>query len=117
VCVHCAHSKEVAPHRDRTRDKNQLATMPTTTKDDRINFRVPAKQKRRVKKAAAALGVTMTDFIKQTAVKEADEVLSTRQKTVLSDKDRNAFLDALSEDTPNDALQDAVDTHNEMVGD
>ena len=91
--------------------------MSAPTKDARINFRVPAKQKRRVKEAAAVLGVTMTDFIKQTAVKEADEVLSTRQKTVLSDRDRSAFLDALEEDTPNDALQDAVDTHNEMVGD
>jgi uncharacterized protein (DUF1778 family) len=90
--------------------------MSTAVKDDRINFRVPRKVKKRVKRAAAVLGITMTDFIKQTTVKEADEVLSTRQKTVLSDRDRDAFLAALEEDTPNDALQDAVDTHNEMTG-
>lgn len=61
------------------------------------------------------MGTSLSAFITQTVMKEADEVIEKHNRVVLSDRDRDRFLAALDEDTPNEALQDAVDTHNEII--
>jgi uncharacterized protein (DUF1778 family) len=62
----------------------------------RLGFRVDAKTKRLVERAAALERRSLTDFC-LTALTEATQATITRHETmVLSQRDREAFFDALS---------------------
>ena len=92
--------------------------MPATAeKDDRVQFRVSSEDKKRLEKAAEARGVSLSSFITQTMLEEADRVISERNTTVLSERDWEAFMSALEKDSPNEDLQEAIDEYNEMAAD
>lgn len=67
--------------------------MPQVT--ERFSFRVEPGKKQLIERAAAARGLSLTDFAIQTLHREAAEVLRTENVLVLSDADRDAFLTAL----------------------
>ncbi len=85
--------------------------MSTAAKNDaRLNVRLPSDLKQTIEQAAAVLGQSITDFTVSTVVREARHVIQDAQVTRLSNRDRDAFLDALeSADTkPNNALKAAA---------
>jgi uncharacterized protein (DUF1778 family) len=63
--------------------------------NERINFRLPTKNKEIIERAAVVKGMTLTQFAISTLVKEAREVLKSDHVLVLSDEDRDQFLAAL----------------------
>lgn len=89
--------------------------MPTAKKDDRISLRVDSDVKERLEEAADLQGVPLSAFIIQAATEKATDVRIKQERLVLSDRDRDRFLAALEEDTPNEDLREAVGSHDELI--
>lgn len=82
-----------------------------------MHLRVDAKTKRKLERAAAYQEKTVTDFILANAVAAADSVIDAREKITLSQKDWNAFHDALLDPpAPNRKLKEAARRYRERVG-
>ena len=74
----------------------------------RLDFRLSDEAKARIEKAALVSGQSLSDFAASTLTREANEVLASYEATVLSDRDRDLFLELLdAPDAPNEALQNA----------
>lgn len=81
----------------------------TFPKPARFNFRLPAEIKDRIEKAALVSGVTVTDFAINVLADSADEVLEKQHARMLSDRDRDIFLEMLENPPkPTEALLQAV---------
>ena len=94
--------------------------MPTTEKQinaaARLNFRLPPEIKERVEAAALVSGVTVTDFAITALAERSEEVLEKHQTTILSDRDRDIFLEMLENPpAPNEALKKAVKEYKKRV--
>ena len=88
----------------------------TIKKQARFNFRLPAEIKERIEKAAIVSGVTVTDFAITALADTADEVLEKQHTRILSDRDRDIFLDMLENPPkPNKALLKAVEEYKRRV--
>ena len=90
----------------------------TTKQKERLDFRLLAEQKRRIERAAALTGQTVTDFAAAALDERASEVLQSHEVTELSDRDRDMFLAMLDDvDTqPNEALRAAAQTYRNHFG-
>jgi uncharacterized protein (DUF1778 family) len=73
---------------------------------ERLSFRVNSEKKNVIERAAAAKGLSLTEFAVMTLLREAKEVLKSEHVLVLSDADRDAFLAAL--DNPPQANKKAL---------
>lgn len=91
--------------------------MNTPNRDVRLSFRLPAEFKSTIEEAAAELGQTVSDFAISTLVQTARRVLQSRDVTMLSDRDREAFIAVLDDKSakPNRALRDAVKRYRRDV--
>lgn len=94
--------------------------MPTTETQTnsiaRLNFRLPSEAKEKIKRAAIAEGLTITDFAVHALINIADEVLERHYTRRLSDRDRDIFLALLdADDEPNEALKSAFQAHRELI--
>ena len=76
----------------------------TAAKTDRMNVRLPPRLKRRVERAAAYAGRTLSDFAISAMTEEADRVINNWERTTLSDRDRAIFLAALDNPPPLNAV-------------
>ena len=82
----------------------------------RFNFRLPADIKDRIEKAAIVSGLTVTDFAINALANTADEVLEKHHNRILSDRDRDIFLDMLENPPePNEALLAAVKEYRKRI--
>lgn len=63
--------------------------------DDRIDFRVPAPIKERLRKVAALSGRSMSDFIVAAVMEKADEVSAAIERWELDAEDSRIVMDAL----------------------
>jgi len=61
----------------------------------RLNIRATAHQERLIRTGAATTGVSVTDFILQSACIQAEHVLSDKTQFVVSSKQWQAFVEAL----------------------
>lgn len=61
------------------------------TRPSRINLRASARQEQLLKQAAAATDRTMTDFVLESAVVEAERVLADRRWFLISDEQWDEF--------------------------
>jgi uncharacterized protein (DUF1778 family) len=85
---------------------------PNAQATERLNFRLPREKKHAIEQAAAIRGLSLTDFAILTLYQEAQEVLKSETVTVLSDRDRDAFLNALNNPpAPNDGLLQAASAY------
>jgi uncharacterized protein (DUF1778 family) len=80
-------------------------TVPTnadsrSTREARINLRASSRQERLIRAAAAATDKTLTDFVLDTAVVQAEKVLADRRYFLLSDQQWADFDRLLSAPTP-----------------
>jgi len=82
---------------------SEHATTERGQRDARLNLRASQQQQQLIRKAAAALNKSMTDFVLESATANAERVLADRRWFVLSGEDWGRFealLDAPVLDTP-----------------
>lgn len=84
--------------------------------DDRITARIPHAKRAIIERAAAVYGATLNQFIIQTALDRASEILEREEVLSLSEKDSRTFLAAL--ETPpvsTSVLMEALKKHDKLV--
>lgn len=81
--------------------------MAVTTKEKRIEFRVPDEAKKMIEEAARLANVSVSSYILSVTLKQARLDLSQNETIVLNNQERDALMNALSEPAkPNEALKD-----------
>lgn len=89
-----------------------------STATDRLEVRLSREKKELIEQAAAQSGQSLTDFTVKTLCRRARKVLRDEQTLVLSNRDRDAFLAALSNPpVPNENLLRAAKRWQEARGD
>jgi uncharacterized protein (DUF1778 family) len=84
--------------------------------DDRITARIPHANRVIIERAAAVYGATLNQFIVQTALDRAGEILEREELLRLSERDSRAFLAALdSPPEPSQKLIEALKAHSRLV--
>lgn len=84
--------------------------------DDRITARLPRAKRVIIERAAAVYGATVNQFIVQTALDRAGEILEREELLRLSERDAKTFLAALENPPePSQKLIDALKTHSLFV--
>jgi uncharacterized protein (DUF1778 family) len=74
--------------------------MPPTSTNERLSIRLDRQQKEAIEKAASIQGLSLTDFVTLVSYREAQDVLRNQDVLVLSDRDRDLFLQALDQSPP-----------------
>ena len=83
---------------------------------DRITARVPHSTRAIIERAAAIYGATISQFIVQASVEQANRVLHSMEMVKLSSRDARIFIDALTKPpVPNKKLKEAVRAHKRLV--
>jgi uncharacterized protein (DUF1778 family) len=92
--------------------------MTTSPKNDRLDLRLPAGQKRLIEQAAEWLGQPVSSFVLGVVLPRASEVLRDRDVTTLSERDRDRFLELLddADAAPNEALIRAAERYRDQIG-
>lgn len=82
-------------------------------KDERIEIRVSAQDKRIFKKAQKLSGdKTFSSFILRVVRQEAEEIVAKNDRVIASDRDRQIFFDAIfSNQQPNQKLRNAAQNY------
>jgi uncharacterized protein (DUF1778 family) len=90
--------------------------MSQPTKDARVVARIPPAVKETLQRAADLSGATLNQFLVQSAVNAANQLLETERKIVLSERDAQTVFDLLENPpTPNQQLLVAVDKHRAFI--
>ncbi len=74
--------------------------MVKTEKMDRIDLRIPRKQKDLLARAAALSGVSMSSFLVNNALDQAKRIVAEGETIVFSDRDRDLFYSILKNHPP-----------------
>lgn len=91
-------------------------TSSKSVADDRITARVPHATRAIIERAAAVYGATLNQFIIQTALDRAGEILEREEVLCLSERDSRAFLSALeTPPVPSCTLLEALKKHDKLV--
>jgi uncharacterized protein (DUF1778 family) len=97
-----------------TAKTRKTATKPVA--DDRITARIPHANRLIIERAAAVYGATLNQFIVQTALDRAGEILDREEVLRLSARDSQTFLAALENPPePSVKLIEAMKTHSKLV--
>ena len=87
------------------------------SKNLRVNLRIDADSKKKLERAAAYAGSSLSDFVLTNALAAAGRMIEEREKIVLSEADWEVFLDALEKPAkPNKRLRDALKRYEELYG-
>lgn len=73
----------------------------------RINLRTSPEAKALIERAAAIMGSTVSGFMLQNAYEAASRLIEQQERITLSDRDRDAFLDAI--ENPAEPTQALID--------
>src|SRR5580693_97680 len=76
-------------------EKQMPVNVTRNSKQRRINLRATTVQESLIRAAADRRGISMTDFVLESACTRAEETIADQIHFVLSDKQRKAFNDAL----------------------
>ena len=71
--------------------------MPAAAKNERIDIRTSPRAKRALQDAAAARSKTVSEFVLDAALKEADAVLAEQGRFLLTGEQWSRFVQALDE--------------------
>jgi len=77
---------------------------PSATRGVTLNIRAEPRQRELIDRAAEAVGKSRSEFMLETACKEAEAVLLDRRYFTLDDEQFQAFLARLDEPTPSAKL-------------
>lgn len=84
--------------------------------DDRVTARIPRANRLIIERAAAVYGATLNQFIVQSALDRASEILEREETLRLSERDALTFLNALENPPqPSQQLIDALQAHDQLV--
>ena len=87
-----------------------------TGPEARLSFRVDPAVKALIERAAQYSGETVTSYAISTLVRDARQVVQAHEMTILSDRDRDRFLELLDNPPPpNEALRRAFQRYREVV--
>ena len=78
-----------------------------STESARINLRTSPEAKALIERAAAIMGSTVSSFMLQNAYEAARRLVAEQEVITLSDRDRDAFLEAL--ENPPEPTQALID--------
>lgn len=93
-----------------------LKTRRKPVADDRVTARIPHANRLLIERAAAVYGATLNQFIVQSALDRAGEILEREETLRLSERDALNFLNALENPpAPSDKLIAALKAHNQLV--
>lgn len=82
----------------------------------RLVIRLPEEIKELIQEAAELRNQTVTQFILATVVAEAEKIIQRHQVTVLTDRDRDLFLQLLDDPpNPNRALKKAAKRYKKQL--
>jgi len=85
-------------------------------KNDRINLRLKSSAKSLLERAASFEGKTISHFILNCALIQAEETVRKHESLVLSVRDSETFINALSKPLNiNKSLMDALNEHSKRV--
>lgn len=80
--------------------------MAVLTKESRIDIRLPADSKRTIEEAANLSNVSLSSYILSVSLKQAKYDLEQNERLVLSNAERDLFLEALDKPAlPNEHLK------------
>jgi len=85
-------------------------------KQERLDVRTSASEKKKFESAAMLLGMNLSSFLRMSAIEKSTEVLKQQDTIHLSDRARDAFLDALQNPPKaNRALKKAFNDYQKLV--
>lgn len=85
-------------------------------KQERLDIRASSNEKKKFEEASAILGMNLSSFLRMSALEKSTEVLKQHDTIFLSDKARDAFLDALQNPPkPNKELKKAFKDYKKHV--
>lgn len=83
----------------------------------RLDFRLQPALKRRIERAAAATGQTISSFAVSVLLREANHLLAKETEIALNANASRTFIARLNKDTqPNRYLRRAAKRHRELIG-
>ena len=95
---------------------SDVTASPDERATDNIEMRVRPSDKERISRAAELTGVKLTTFVRASAAREAERILREHQTTTLSERDRQALLEALDNPPPpTRAARDAVREYRSRI--
>jgi uncharacterized protein (DUF1778 family) len=90
--------------------------MNQRTQDARVVARIPPTVKETLQKAADLSGATLNQFLVQSALTAANQILETERTIVLSERDAQTVFDLLEHPPiPTQQLLVAVDRHRAFI--
>lgn len=90
---------------------------PRTVSHSKITIRQPVSLKRKIERAAAKRGMTVTSFINSILERAADRTLERVRRRELTEQDQDALLRLLTNPKgPNKALIRAAERYQERYG-
>lgn len=85
-----------------------------TTKDARLEVRIPQEKKEMLERAVKLTGRTVSDFVRDSVEKEARKTLKDYEVMELSKRDSKVFAEALiNPSEPSDELKEAAKRYKE----
>ena len=97
--------------------QDNAASVIRSLKEERIDMRLDAQRKHLIEQGAALRGMSVTDFVVQSAAQAAEQVIRDQQVISLTLAGQQAFVQALTDPpAPNDALRSAFKRYQERSG-
>jgi uncharacterized protein (DUF1778 family) len=97
-------------------DKQQARFEPEGRKNQRLAVRLSADNKALLEQAALETGSTLSEFVVNSALAAARDVIENVERMVLRGEDRDFFLAMLENPPePNEALREAAARYKEFV--
>ena len=91
--------------------------MSNTEANTRVSARVPENVYETLTEAAALVGATLNQFLVQSALEKAKEVIESERTIRLTERDAKVFFAALENPPePTEALKQAAQRHAELIG-
>lgn len=91
--------------------------MALALRTERTEARLLPEQKKRIEQAAQIKGLSVSDFIVQNADEAAIKTIESHNAWVLSDQDRDIFIQALLDPPePSEHMKAAVKRYRERLG-
>lgn len=88
------------------------STVTSVAKQARLDIRVTQEQKQLLEQAAQLKGLSLSAYVLSHSLEAARDIVESHERIVLSDRDRQLFMDALSNPPePTSALRSVVERY------
>ena len=85
-------------------------------KHERLEIRTSAQERLQFEEAALLVGMNISEFLRRTALEKSVEIIRKNTSIILSNVDRDAFLQALENPPkPNRKLKQGIKYHKKLI--